>query len=120
MSTDDLVAWGVNSMSFAGWGKLSVANFDIKNKRAIGHLQESTFAKKYGPSKEPIDHMVRGFAAASGCIYFNIDCDCVETKCISTGSNICEFVIKKTADFEDSELVRKQLPFLFKEMKKTR
>ena len=120
MSINDLVNWGVSTISFSGWGKTSILNYDQKNKRGIAHVSDSTFAKMYGPSRDPVDHVVRGFAAAAGCIYFGEDVDAVETKCISTGSNICEFIVKKyTAASDDSEIVKKQLPFLFKEVKKT-
>lgn len=116
MSVSDLINWGVHSTSFAGWGKASIANYDAKNKRAIIHVQDSTFAKSYGRSKQPVDQIMRGFLAGAGCVYFDDETiECAETKCMSTGDTLCEFIVKRAKDFEDSELVRKQLPFLFKQ-----
>jgi len=109
MTTSQLVEWGVNTMSFAGWGRTEIVNYDQQNKRAILHIRDSTFAKAYGRSEDPVDHIKRGFLAGSGCVYFNDNVDCVETKCISCGAGVCEFVVKRTSEFEDSALVKKQL-----------
>ena len=120
MSANDLLNWSMYTISFAGWGKARIVNYDKENKRMIVHTRDSIFAKAYGKSKIPTDYVIRGFLAGAGSVCFNDDLDCVETKCISSGSHVCEFIVKRAEKFEDSKLVKEQLPFLFQNKRKRR
>ena len=75
-------------------------DFDEKKKSTVIRLYDSTFVKAYGKSKEPIDDVFRGYAAATGVMVFNDSTiEAVEVKCMSMGSEICEFLVKPRKKF---------------------
>ena len=97
----DLIEWGVNTISLAGWGNTEVYNFDEKKKSTIIRLYNSTFAKAYGRAKEPVDDVFRGYVAATGVMVFNDNSmEAVEVNCMSMGSKICEFLVKRKSEFD--------------------
>lgn len=110
MSPNDIVKWGINVLSLAGWGTSSIIKNDPKNKLVIMRLKNSsmahTYKKKYGKSKIPVDHAFRGMAAGTFAAIFRSDIDAIETKCIASGSNTCEFLIKERSKFnlKDKEI----------------
>jgi predicted hydrocarbon binding protein len=115
----ELLEWGMNTISLAGWGSVEIINFDEKNKRAIVRLNESEFARNYGNSKEPVDDVFRAYCAATGTIIFKIDIDVVEIKCLSMGNNTCEFIVKPAKEFDLSKkFIFKQLEITNKTIKK--
>ena len=74
------------------------------------HLTKSRFAEVYGPSKEPIDDIVRGFIAGGASLLFSKDVEAVETKCISKGDRFCEIVVQSKEKFDLSKkLIKNQL-----------
>lgn len=88
----DLTRWIMESGSLAGWGKLSLKEFNGKECTAKVISENSTIAKLFGKSDLAVDHAIRGFAAGTACVVFNReDIEAIETRCISTGDNICEF-----------------------------
>jgi len=115
----ELLEWGMNTISLAGWGSVEIINFDGKNKRAIVRLSESEFAKNYGNSKEPVDDVFRAYCAATGTVIFKTDMDVIEIKCLSMGNPICEFMVKPSGEFDLSEkFILKQLQISNKSIKK--
>ena len=115
----DLIEWGMNTISLAGWGSVEIINFDEKKKRSIVRLKESEFAKNYGASKEPVDDVFRGYCAATATVVFKTDIDVIETKCLSMGNNICEFIVKPAKEFDLSKkIISKQLQVTNKTIKK--
>lgn len=109
MKPKDLILWGINTISLAGWGKSELIKYDPKNKIAI-MTYDSTFAKLYGHSKEPIDEIFRGFASTTASACFGKEIEGVEIKCKAMGSNICELIFKEKNKFDLSDkFIRKQL-----------
>jgi predicted hydrocarbon binding protein len=97
----ELTKWQCNSVTLSGWGIVNVIKYDEKQKEAIITVKDSTFAKSYGPSTHPVDNIIAGFAAAKMVAEYNDKkIDCVETKCIGKGNEICEFVIGHTKMIE--------------------
>jgi predicted hydrocarbon binding protein len=115
----ELIEWGMNTISLAGWGSVEIVNFDEKGKKSIVRLSESEFAKNYGPSKEPVDDVFRAYCAATATIVFKTDIDVIEIKCLSMGNPTCEFIVKPAKEFDLSkEFILKQLQVTNKTIKK--
>ncbi|MBU1120992.1 4-vinyl reductase, partial [Candidatus Micrarchaeota archaeon] len=58
----------------------------------------------------PVDHFVRGILAGLFSNAFHTDLDCLELKCIASGSSECEFIVNKPYEFDfGKETTRKQL-----------
>ena len=65
-----------------------------------------TILKNYGKSKLPADYSFRGMLAGTFSVLFNTNMDCVETKCIAMGNNICEFEVREKSkiNFSDEKI----------------
>ncbi|MFH1239666.1 MAG: 4-vinyl reductase [Candidatus Diapherotrites archaeon] len=100
-----------NFFTASGWGKIEKINFDVKEKRAIVSLENSPFASALRwKTNKPVDHFMRGLLAGFFSKLFNLEVDCVETKCAAMNHNSCEFIIKSRSDFDFSlEEVKDQL-----------
>lgn len=121
MDRNKMIEWGINSLTLGGWGKIKIAKLDYDKKMAIIRLDDSSFAKLYGRSKEFIDDVFRGYAASTGGIIFNKDCDAVEVKCIAKGDGCCEFLVKPSENFDyKDKLVKKQLLLPKEKIRKVR
>lgn len=107
---EKLLQWMANSAQLAGWGEFNVINIDRENKRTVMHVNNSAIAQLFKNSKEPVDHIVRGYSAGVASLVFEDNIDFVETKCAAMGDKYCEFISKPTKDFDfSSELVSNQL-----------
>lgn len=115
MKSRDLMKWGVNTISLAGWGKTKILTADFDKKIAHLLLEDSTFVQCYGKSKGPVDDVFRGYIASAATIFFKTDMDAIETKCKAKGDRLCEVVAKPKGSFDIKKPeIRKQL-FLKKE-----
>jgi len=99
-SSRELIEWGMNTISLAGWGNVELLSFNEDKKFSILILRGSEFARNYGPSKEPVDDVFRGYCAATATVVFKTDMDVVETKCLSMGKGVCEFTVKPAKEFD--------------------
>jgi predicted hydrocarbon binding protein len=107
---EDLVKWGMDVVSLAGYGKPVIINIDKENKRMIINLENSTMAEEYGNVGRCVDHMFRGYAAAISDVYFHDNMDAVEVMCKSKGDKVCQCVVKRRTEFDFSnKLVKEQL-----------
>lgn len=94
----------------SGWGSIEFIDVNFQNGRAIVLVDNSPVARNVANAKAPCDTFLRGFLAGLFSVYFKINVDCVEAKCIALGSPHCEFVIKPLREFNfDSSLTRAQL-----------
>lgn len=110
MKEQDLLKWGVNTISLAGWGKTKILKLDPEEKISITVLEDSSFVRCYGKSREPVDDIFRGYAAATASICFKTDMDVIEVKCKAMGDRVCEIVAKPFGSFDMKDpSVRKQL-----------
>ena len=110
ISRADVIKWGFNVINLAGWGVPSITKMDTQEEILIFTLVDAGQANLYGKSNFSVDHYFRGCAASAGILLLQKNCDAVETKCISKGDGICEFVVKPKEKFDlSSEIVKKQL-----------
>ena len=106
----ELIEWGMNTISLAGWGNVEIVKYDEKKKYSIIRLYDSEFAKNYGRSNEPVDDVFRGFFAATGTVVFKTKMDAIETKCLNLGNNVCEFTLQESKKFDKKD------DFIFKQL----
>ncbi|MBI4176785.1 MAG: hypothetical protein HY516_00295 [Candidatus Aenigmarchaeota archaeon] len=82
----------INTFNLGGWGDLEIVKNDMQNKLAIFRIKNSAMALEYGKSSEAVCHTNRGFLAGGASRVYGADMDCIETKCISAGDTVCEFI----------------------------
>lgn len=107
----DLARWIMQSGSLAGWGKLSLREFDEKTSSAKVMSENSVISQLFGKSSFPVDHAIRGFSAGTACVVFERDdIEAIETKCIALGDKMCqfEFMPREKLDFKNP-LIKKQI-----------
>jgi predicted hydrocarbon binding protein len=56
-------------------------------------LEDSFFAKAIGRTGQPECHIVRGILEGTAKVVFGKDYQCQETKCLSKGDALCEFLL---------------------------
>ncbi len=87
-----LVKWLVDSANMGGWGKMKFIAEDDSEKMFI--LEVSNSISKNMKSDVPMDHFLRGQIAGGASATFGSEFDCIERKCIASGDDCCEFVVK--------------------------
>ncbi len=98
----------INLTELAGWGVMRVVTERDEDARAVFNIENSNVAITYGKSKEPVDHLARGFLAGGASVIFKEDVECVETKCLAMGSPYCQFIVDR------AEALKKDFPSLYK------
>lgn len=86
-----LAEWLINSGEIGGWGEIKFTERDVPKK--MFKIRVINSISKDKKSSRPFDHFLRGQIAGGASAAFNIDLDCIETKCMASGNNFCEFVI---------------------------
>ncbi len=105
-TNQELKSWLSEIIAFAGWGIAEFFIYDDRNYNAVVRVRESTIAglyKKAGLN----DHALRGFFSGGGTASMDKNLECLETKCISNGDKICEFVLA------EKSVLKKKYPELF-------
>jgi predicted hydrocarbon binding protein len=95
--------------SMGGWGSFEFVKMDFSESTLICVVRDSPFARLSSLRGQKVCHIIRGLLAGGTSIGFNKDVDCIETKCVADGSNVCEFIIKPKNKFKEKALVKKQL-----------
>lgn len=105
----ELIKLMASIATMAGWGEINVFKVDGQRKTAIVHILNSPVAQLAGQSKSPVDHPIRGYMAGAAEVIFNgigkqnwEIFDYIETKCVSTGGEFCEFVLDRRSNFKKS------------------
>jgi hypothetical protein len=92
MSKVDMIKWAANSLTLAGWGKITIIGVDGEKNRADIRVYDSSVAKGLGKDPEPTDIFLAGYFAGGETAVFGKDVDVKEIKCIAKGDQYCEFV----------------------------
>jgi len=99
-----VIEWGINVVTLAGYGTVEIIKDSVEKKAAVYLLKDSSMVdyilKNKIKVKHPVDHMFRGMLAGTYCTLYNMDMDCVETKCRAKGDKVCEFVVKERSKFD--------------------
>lgn len=106
----DVIMWGSNIVTLAGWGEAVITKRDDAEKVIVFNLKNSMTVKIYGPTDHAVDHLFRGLLCGAMSAIYKVDLDCVETQCVAKGDPICEFLVKPSEKFDQTNpLVKKQL-----------
>jgi predicted hydrocarbon binding protein len=77
----------------AGWGVTTVEMFNAENAELVLKVQESPFGEIYGPSVNPVCHILLGVFQGVGVAVFERDVEGQEIQCLARGDDVCRFVI---------------------------
>ena len=112
----------MNIISSAGFGDYQTLEF-VPAKYAYFKIFNNPIAEKFHPTKEPIDHVLRGFNAGGGTPVHERIINTIETECKAVNGKYCIHLngateILKKPKFK--KFVKKQLDlkYLLKEQKK--
>lgn len=100
LKTKDVMKWGPDLISLAGWGKVTVRTKKDSEKSVVITLEKSANAIVYGRCDKPVDDFFRGLVCGAWSYVYGEELDAVETKCMSKGDSFCEFVIMPKAKFD--------------------
>lgn len=110
LKPQDIMKWGPELINLGGWGTVKPIKVDVNALEFNFQLLNSTFAKKYGKSQEPVDHYFRGLLTGAWQMISKHELEGIETECSATGAGACKFVLlpKEKIDW-NNEIVKKQL-----------
>ena len=77
----------------AGWGVTTVEMLNVENWELVLKVQDSPFAEIYGPSVNPVCHILSGIFQGVGTAIFDRDVDGQEIQCFARGDDVCRFVV---------------------------
>jgi predicted hydrocarbon binding protein len=77
----------------AGWGVTTVEMLNVENGELVLKVQESPFAEIYGPSVNPVCHILSGIFQGVGTALFESEVEGQEIQCLARGDDVCRFVI---------------------------
>ena len=112
----------MNIISSAGFGDYQTLGFE-GGKYAYFKIFNNPIAEIFHPSKEPIDHVLRGFNGGGGSPVHERIINTIETECKAVNGKFCIHLNASTEILKEkkwSKFVKKQLDlnFLLKEQKK--
>lgn len=106
----DVVEWGSNIVTLAGWGEAVIKKRDTEKKIIVFNLNNSTVVDLYGKSEGAVDHLFRGLLCGAMCFIFKAELEAVESKCRAKGDSECEFIVQPKDNFDfNNPLIKKQL-----------
>lgn len=76
----------------AGWARPELVDLDIPRKKARVRMRDGFECADISTGK-PESHFIRGHLAGTLSAFFGFDVKAEETKCMSAGEDLCEFVI---------------------------
>ncbi len=80
-------------LSESGWGTFTVEMMNMEGRELVFKVAESPFADVYGPSIQPVCHMVQGVLRGVGLAVFDAETTGMEVQCAAKGDTCCRFVV---------------------------
>ena len=110
MKETNLIEWGCNILTLAGWGELKLVKKDASRQNIFFELTGGTIGLDKKGKLYSTDHLLRGYVAAFASFAYKLDMDAIEISCLSKGDNKCVYNVRQKKDFNFSDpLVKKQL-----------
>jgi predicted hydrocarbon binding protein len=92
--TPDQVLGAVAFMlSESGWGTFSVEMMNLEGRELVFKVAESPFPEVYGPSIQPVCHLVQGILRGVALALFDAETTGMEVQCSAKGDSCCRFVV---------------------------
>jgi predicted hydrocarbon binding protein len=104
----DIMKWGPELINLGGWGTVKPFTANLQSAELDFVLLNSSFAKLYGKSSRPIDHLFRGLLTGAWENATSKPIEGVETECAAVGAKACKFILRPMDkhDFTNSEVKR--------------
>jgi hypothetical protein len=71
-NNEEIIRLGADILTMAGWGRFEFKELDLKQKRMLVEVSDSSvveeYLKEYGVSKHVVDDVLRGFFAGGACL----------------------------------------------------
>ena len=80
-------------LSESGWGTFTVEMMNLEGRELVFKVVESPFAEVYGPSIQPVCHIVQGLLQGVALALFDAETTGMEVQCAAKGDTCCRFVV---------------------------
>lgn len=80
-------------LSESGWGTFTVEMMNFEGRELVFKVQESPFTEVYGPSIQPICHLVLGLLQGVAFALLDVETTGMEVQCQAKGDTCCRFVV---------------------------
>ena len=80
-------------LSESGWGTFTAEILNLETRELVFKVLESPFAEVYGPSIQPVCHLVLGLLQGVGMAVFDAETTGMEVQCTAKGDACCRFVV---------------------------
>ncbi len=80
-------------LSESGWGHFTVEMMNLEGRELVFKVVESPFAEVYGPSIQPVCHIVLGLLRGVALAIFDAETTGMEVQCAAKGDTCCRFVV---------------------------
>ncbi len=80
-------------LSESGWGTFTVEMMNFEGRELVFRIQDSPFAEVYGPSIQPVCHLVLGLLRGVALALFDVETTGMEVQCEAKGDTCCRFVV---------------------------
>jgi predicted hydrocarbon binding protein len=77
----------------SGWGVFSLEMMNFEGRELVFKVEESPFPEVYGPSIQPVCHLVQGLLQGVALAVFDVETTGMEVQCAAKGDNCCRFVV---------------------------
>jgi predicted hydrocarbon binding protein len=76
-----------------GWGSATVEMLNLDFREVVVKVEGSPFAEEYGPSINPVCHLLLGLYQGAALVLFDRDVEGQEVQCFAKGDDVCRFVL---------------------------
>ncbi len=77
----------------SGWGATTLEMLNLETKEIVLKVIGSPFAEEYGPSVNPVCHLLLGLFEGVAMAVFDLEVDGQEVQCAARGDGCCRFAV---------------------------
>ncbi|HSF19322.1 MAG TPA: 4-vinyl reductase [Vicinamibacteria bacterium] len=92
-SSEQVIGSVAFMLSELGWGAVSVEMTNLEGREMVFKVMESPFAEPYGPSTQPVCHLLLGTFQGIAMTIFESEATGMEVQCLAKGDSCCRFVV---------------------------
>jgi len=94
LSDREIIDFMMSMGSQIGWGKFTLKEYSLEEKRLCVSVSNSPFAQSYGKASHGVCHLIRGVLAGMATVLFEGECEADETYCVAKGDEYCLFEVE--------------------------
>lgn len=76
-----------------GWGSATLEMLNLEFREFVIKIEGSPFAEEYGPSINPVCHLLLGLYQGAALALFDREIQGQEVQCCAKGDDVCRFVL---------------------------